>query len=86
MTRTTTTEGFTPNHITVTEAENRLGGIRQLASEGQFELAQAERARLYLETLYSIANAPGIADKGEMRKLARIALEAMSVPITPRQT
>lgn len=84
MTRTTETEGFTPNHITVTQARNRLGGIKQLVAEGQLEHAQAERARLYLETLYTIANAPAVADKREMKRLAAVALEAMTVPITAR--
>lgn len=81
MTRETQNAGLELSVITSTIAQNRIGGIRQLVSEGQFQHAQLERSKLYLETLYSIANAPAMADKTEMRKLAAIALAAFEIRI-----
>lgn len=87
MTRETPTKALEPQYITVRDAQNRLQDIKDLVEsdeEGTNEMAQIDRAHLYLNVLYSIATAPAIADKREMKRLAVIALEAMEIPITPR--
>jgi hypothetical protein len=75
-------QGYSPARITATQARARYHDIRELAEEPHSqESAQLERTELYLDVLYSIANAPTMADKVELKRLAGVALAAFEIPI-----
>jgi hypothetical protein len=74
-------QGYKPSRITATQARSRYQDIQDLVNSEDFEEAQLERSQLYLDTLYSIANAPTMADKLELKRLAACALAAFEIHI-----
>lgn len=67
--------------ITMTQAQTRLREIMVMAETEYAEDAETERQNLYLDVLYTIANASGFADKRELRRMAAVALEAHEIKI-----
>lgn len=79
------TEQMTPSRITIAQAEARLRDIADLVKINHLVAASRDRAQLSMDVLYSIQNAPTIADKRELKRLAGVALEAYEIPIVARQ-
>lgn len=77
----TENQGYRPSRITAKEVRSRCQDIQDLVNNGYTEEAKLERTQLYLDTLFSISNAPAIADKGQLRRLASYALEASEIRI-----
>lgn len=71
----------TPNRITATQADLRVREIRDFVASGYIEDARRERAQLYLDVLWTIVNAPDIAEVSEIRRLANLAMEASELEI-----
>lgn len=78
MTRTTSYSGYTPNRITIAVAQSRIRDIQDLVEMEDHAEAEIERNQLVMDVLFSIANAPTMADKRELKKLAHVTLEAFS--------
>lgn len=65
-----------PASITATQAQSRVQDVIALVKGATREEAREERDQLLLDVLYTIAHAPTMADKRELKRLASIALEA----------
>jgi hypothetical protein len=72
-----------PASITATQAQSRVRELVDLLSQGDGYLTTedgiTEAYQLMVDVLHTIAHAPAIADKRELRRLAAIALEAHDV-------
>lgn len=79
----TTTEN-NPEKVTATDVRERVEAIQRMVDQCDLSGAQDELNKLALDTLFTIAKAPTIADKGELKRLAALALEAF--PSNTRQT
>lgn len=75
---------MTPAAITTVQAETRLKEVRDLARSGFPSDAEEERQQLFIDVLFTIAHAPGMAYKSELKRLAAIALDAHDVEIPKR--
>lgn len=69
------------NPITITQALSRLRDIKDLVADRDYEAAEAEQNELYLSVLHTIANAPALADKRQLKRLAAVALEAHEIRV-----
>lgn len=72
---------MTKRHITLTEALRRLAEIRDLVGQQDTEAAEEEQQELMVDVLRTIADAPTIADKRELKKLAAVAVEGLEVRV-----
>lgn len=72
---------MTKRHITLTEALSRLAEIRDLVGQQDTEAAEEEQQELMVDVLRTIANAPTMADKRELKKLAAVAVEGLEVRV-----
>lgn len=68
--------GYKPSRVTMAQAQSRIGDIVGLVAVGDHDEAELESGQLILDILYSLANAPTMADKREMKKLADAGLKA----------
>lgn len=64
-----------PSNITLTQALSRVEDIRELAKINDKEEAVREQQQLFMDVLHTIAQAPTMADKRELKRLAGVALE-----------
>lgn len=79
------TSSYTPRRVTLGEARSRVQDVKDLVDAEDYHEAMLERNQLLLDVLYSIADAPTMADKRELKRLAAVALTAFDIPIVGRQ-
>jgi len=63
-----------PAKITIAEAKARVNEVVSLIDSGSPKEAVEERNQLLLDALHTIAEAPAMADKLELKRLAKVAL------------
>ena len=67
---------LSPAKITLGQVMARLSDIRQYLAERDTEAVENEQYQLFVDVLHTIAHAPTMADKRELKRLAAAALEA----------
>lgn len=68
-----------PAKVTLGQVSGKLADIRILVVDGDKKAAETEEYQLFVDVLHTIANAPTMSDKRELKRLAQAALSVQGI-------